>query len=42
MVERCVVLLCILHGCMAMGRLQLAFIEARLGDLPKDSAMAVQ
>ena len=27
---------------MAMGRLQVAFIEARLGDLPKDNATAVQ
>ena len=31
----------ILH-CMAMGRLQVAFIEGRLGDLPKDKAVAVQ
>ena len=42
MVERCLVFLCILHCCMAMGRLHLAFIEARLGDLPKDNATAVQ
>ena len=42
MVERCLVFLCILHCCMAMGRLQVAFIEARLGDLPKDNAVAVQ
>ena len=41
-VERCLVFLCILHCCMAMGRLQAAFIEARLGDLPKDNAVAVQ
>ena len=40
--EQCLVFLCILHCCMAMGRLQVAFIEARLGDLPKDNAMAVQ
>ena len=39
-VERCLVFLCILHCCMAMGRLQVAFIEARLGDLPKDNATA--
>ena len=36
--ERCLVFLCILHCCMAMGRLQVAFIEACLGDLPKDNA----
>ena len=42
MAERCLVLLYILHCCMAMGRLQAAFIEARLGDLPKDNAVAVQ
>ena len=30
-VERCLVFLCILHCCMAMGCLQVAFIEARLG-----------
>ena len=41
-VERCLVFLCILHCCMAMGRLQVAFIEACLGDLPKDNAVAVQ
>ena len=41
-VQRCLVVLCILHCCMAMGRLQAAFIEARLGDLPKDNAVAVQ
>ena len=39
--ERCLVFLCILHCCMAMGRLQVAFNEARLGDLPKDNAVAV-
>ena len=32
-VERCVVFLCILHCCMAIGRLHVAFIEARLVDL---------
>ena len=41
-VERCLVFLCIIHCCMAMGRLQVAFIEARLRDLPKDNAVAVQ
>ena len=41
-VERCLVFLCILHSCMAMGCLRVAFIEARLGDLPKDNAVAVQ
>ena len=42
MVERCLVFLCILHCCMAMGSLQVPFIEARLGDLPKDKTVAVQ
>ena len=32
----------ILHCCMAMGRRQVSFIEARLGDLAKDNTMAVQ
>ena len=41
-VERCLVFLCILHCCMAMGRLQVAFVEARLGDLPKDNATPLQ
>ena len=41
-VERCLVFLCILHCCMAMGRLEVAFIEARLEDLPNDNAVAVQ
>ena len=40
--EPCLVFLCMLHCCMAMGRLQVAFIEALLGDLPKDNAAAVQ
>ena len=40
--ERCLVFCCILHCCLAMGRLQVAFIEARLGDLPKDHAVGVQ
>ena len=34
--------MCTLNRCMAMGHLQVAFIEARLGDLPKDNAVAVQ
>ena len=41
-VEQCWVFPCILHCCMAMGRLQVTFIEARLGVLPKDNAVAVQ
>ena len=41
-VERRLVFLCILHCCLAMGRLQVAFVEARLGDLPKDNAVAMQ
>ena len=41
-VGRCLVFLCILHCCMATGRLQVAFIEARRGDLPKDNGVAVQ
>ena len=40
--ERCLVFLCILHCCMATGRLQVAFIAAHLGDLPKKNAVAVQ
>ena len=39
--ERCLVFPCILHCCIAMPRLQVAFIEARLGDLPEDNATAV-
>ena len=42
MVERCLVFLCILHCCMAMGHVQVAFIEARMRDLSKDNAAAVQ
>ena len=41
-VEPCLVFLCIIHSCMAMGRLQGALIEARVGGLPKDNATAVQ
>ena len=41
-VDRCMVFLCILHCCMAIGRLQVAFIETRLVDLPKENADAVQ
>ena len=42
MVDRCVVFLCILHCCMAIGRLQVVFIEIRLVDLPKENADTVQ
>ena len=41
-VDRCMVFLCILHCCMAIGRLQVAFIETRLVDLPKENVNAVQ
>ena len=41
-VDRCMVCLCILHRCMAIGRLQVAFIETRLVDLPKENTDAVQ
>ena len=41
-VDRCMVFLCILHCCMAFGRLQVAFIETRLVDLPKENTDAVQ
>ena len=40
--EHCLVFLCILHCCMARGCLQVAFIEARLGNLPKDNAVTLQ
>ena len=40
--ELCLVFLCILHRCMAMGRLQVAFIEAHLADLSKDNTVAAQ
>ena len=33
-VDRCWVFLCILHCCMAIGLLQVAFVEARLEPLP--------
>ena len=42
LVQRCLIFLCILHCYMGMGRLQVAIIEARLGDLPKDNAAALQ
>ena len=42
MVDRCVVFLSILHCCMAIGRLQVAFMEAPLVDLPKENAKDVQ
>ena len=41
-VNRCLVFLCILHCRMAMGCLQVAFIEARPEALPKDTTEAVQ
>ena len=41
-VDWCVVFLCILHCCMAIGRLQVAFLKTRLVDLPKENADAVQ
>ena len=41
-VERGLIFLCILTCCMAMGHLHVAFIKARLGDLAKDNAVAVQ
>ena len=42
MVDRRWVFLCILHRCMAIGRLQVAFVDARLESLPKENAEAVQ
>ena len=42
MVDRRVVFLCILHCCMATGRLQVAFMETRVMDLPKENVDAVQ
>ena len=41
-VDPCMVFLCILHCCMAIGRLQVAFIETRLVDLRKENTDAVQ
>ena len=41
-VDWCWVFLCILHCCMAIGRLQVAFLEARLESLPKENAEAMQ
>ena len=41
-VDRCVAFLCILHCCMAIGRLQVAFIQTRLVHLPKENVDAVQ
>ena len=38
-VDRCVVFLCILHCCMAIGWLQVACIETRLVDLLKENAV---
>ena len=42
MVDKCLVFLCILHYYMAMGRLQVAFVETRLEALPKENANALQ
>ena len=42
MVDWCWVFLCILHRCMAIGRVQGAFVEARPESLPKENAEAVQ
>ena len=41
-VDWCWVFLCILHCCMAIGRLPAAFVEARPEALPKENAKAVQ
>ena len=41
-VDRCWVFLCILHCSMAIGRLQVAFVEVRLEELPKENAEAMQ
>ena len=41
-VEQCLVLLCIPHCCMAIRRPQVAFIEPRIGELPKVNAVAMQ
>ena len=40
--DRCWVFLCILHCCMAIRRLQVAFVEERPESLPKENAEAVQ
>ena len=42
MVERRLVFFYILHCCMAIGCLQVAFIESNFGELPKENAEAVQ
>ena len=41
-VDRCWVSLCILHCCMAIGGLPVAFVEARLEALPKENGEAMQ
>ena len=41
-VEPCLIFLCILQWCLAMGSPQVAFIEARLGHIPQDSAVDVK
>ena len=40
--DRCWVFLCILYCCMAIGRLRVAFVEARLQSLPKENVEALQ
>ena len=42
MVDRRVVFLCLHHCCMPIGGLQVAFIETRYVDLPKENADAMQ
>ena len=42
LVDRCWVFLCILHSCMAIDRLAVAFVKARLEVLPKENGEAVQ
>ena len=39
--HRCLIFLCILHSAMAMGCLQVAFIEVCLADLPKETTEAI-
>ena len=40
--EPCLVFLCILHCCMAIGPIQVAFIESCMGKIPTENAVAVQ
>ena len=41
-VEPCLIFLCILQCCLAIGSRRVAFIEAHLGHIPQDSAVAVR